>query len=548
MMAGRVMAGRWIMLAVMLATLAVAGCDSGGNRPPCPAGKLCYERGNVIDPLTLDPLKTTTINEQHISNDLFTGLVQLDPKGDPVPGIATSWETSPDGLTWTFHLRDSKWSDGVPLTSEDFLFSLRRLMSPKLASEYAYLLYFIVNAEAVNGGKMPLTALGVEAPDPHTLRIHLTHPVPYLLRVATHSTMDPVPMHMVVKYGDQWTDPSRWVSNGAYVITSWTLGDRIHAVKNPNFYAAGSVCIDEVNYRPGSDAIAVERSVRRGEVDSANDIQSNRIAFLRRPDQIPGYVHVGTWLGTTFIGFNPAVPAFKDIRVRQALTMAIDRDFITQKLMRGGQQPAYSFVPPGVASYPGSVQPYWAGWSLERRQTEARRLMALAGYTPQHPLKFEFKMRNTNDPQLIYPAVQADWHAVGADVSLYPEESQIAYSDYSARNFQAADIAWIADYNDPLTFLTLMQSNTGPQNYTDYKNPAYDALLEKANHEVDLKARGLELAQAEHIAMTDATIAPIYYYVSKNLVSPKITGWVDNLSDWHLTRYLCFAGHKQPGS
>jgi oligopeptide transport system substrate-binding protein len=531
-----------------LGAVLLASCGASGERPACPSGKLCFERGSIGDPLTLDPLKSTLVDEQHVLGDMFTPLVQYDPASQPVPGIATSWETSADGLIWTFHLRDSKWSDGVPLTSDDFLFSLRRLMDPKLASEYSYLLYFIVNAESVNAGKLPLTALGVDAPDAHTLRIHLTHPVPYLLRVGTHSTMYPVPKHVIEKYGDQWTNPAHWVSNGAYVIKSWVLGDRIHAVKNPYFYDAKSVCIDEINYHPITDAIAAERAVRSGELDSHNDIQSNRIAYLRRPDQIPAYVHVKTWVGTTYVAFNPAVPAFKDLRVRQALTMVIDRDFITQKLMRGGQISAYTLVPPGVASYPGSQPPHWAGWSLERRQIEARRLMAEAGYTPQHPLKFEFKMRNSNDPQLIYPAVQADWRAIGAEAALYPEESQIAYSDYSARSFQAADIAWIADYNDPLTFLYLMDSGTGPQNYSDYKNPAYDALIDKANKDIDINVRGADLAKAEHMAMEDATISPIYHYVSKNLVSPKVTGWVDNLADWHLTRYLCFVGHKQPGT
>jgi oligopeptide transport system substrate-binding protein len=350
-----------------------------------------------------------------------------------------------------------------------------------------------------------------------------------------------VPRHMVEKYGDQWTDPSHWVSDGPFIIKSWTLGDHIHAVKNPNFYDAASVCADEVNYYPTTDAISAERRVRRGELDLNVDIQSNRIAFLRRSDQIPAYVHVKTWLGTTFLGFNPnSNPAFRDVRVRQALTMAIDRDFITQKLMRGGQQPAYTFVPPGVANYPGSVPPHWAGWSFAKRMAEAKRLLAEAGYGPQHPLKFELKMRNSNDPELIYPAVQADWRTLGVEVSLFPEESQIAYSDYSARNFQAADIAWIADYNDALTFLTLQKSTTGPQNYTDYKNPAFDALLNRSDQEKDLAKRGQLLAQAEHMAMEDAAISPIYHYVSKNLVTPRLTGWQENLTDWHRTRWLCF--------
>jgi oligopeptide transport system substrate-binding protein len=532
------------LAAAWLGALALAGCDSGVGRPACPAGKLCLERGNVSDPLTLDPQKATTANNDHLLGDMFTGLVQHDAAAKPIPGIATSWDTSADGLTWTFHLRPAKWSDGAPLTADDFVYSLRRLMDPKTASEYAYLLYVLKNAEAVNAGKLPLTALGVEAPDARTLVLHLEHPVPYLLRVLTHNTTYPVPRQSIEKYGDAWTDPSHWVSDGPYVIKSWVLGDRVHAVKNPNFYDARSVCIDEINYYPTNDAISAERQVRRGELDINPDIQSNRIGFLRQPGQMPAYVHVKTWLGTTFVGFNPnANPAFKDIRVRQALAMAIDRDFITQKLMRGGQQPAYTFVPPGVANYPGSVPPHWAGWSLAKRQAEAKRLMAEAGYTPAHPLTFEFKMRNTNDPQLIYPAVQADWRAIGAEASLFPEEAQIAYADYSARNFQAADIAWIADYDDPLTFLTLMKSTTGAQNYTDYKNPAYDALLDKADQEKDADRRGQDLAQAEHIAMEDATIAPIYHYVSKDLVTPRLTGWVDNLSDWHRSRWLCFAGH-----
>jgi oligopeptide transport system substrate-binding protein len=526
----------------ILGAVLLAACAPTSNRPPCPAGKVCYERGNG-DPLTIDPLKGSLVNEANLMNDMFTPLVQLNAKAEPVPGVATSWETSPDGLTWTFHLRDSRWSDGVPVTADDFVFSLRRMMDPKFAADYAYLLYFIVGAEQVNAGKLPLTALGVEAPDPHTLRLHLTHPAPYLLRIATHTSMMPVPRHVVEKWGEHWTDPEHWVSNGAYVIKSWILGDHIHAEKNPYFFDARSVCIDEIDYRAGSDAIAAERAVRRGEMDSSNDIQSNRIAFLRRPDQIPAYVHVHTWLGTTYIIFNPAVPALRDVRVRQALTMAIDRDFITNKLMRGGQTPAFTLVPPGTASYPGSVPPHWAGWPLAKRQAEARRLMAAAGYTPQHPLKFELKMRNSSDPQLIYPAVQADWRAIGAEAALYPEEGQIVYSDYSARNYQVGDSAWIADFDDPMTFLALLKSTTGAQNYADYKNPAYDALLDKADHDVDVGVRGRDLAQAEHMAMEDAPIAPIFYYVSKNLVNPKITGWVDNLPDWHLSRYLCMAGN-----
>ena len=539
----------WRTLALAGATLGAllltSSCDSGGGRAPCPAGKLCLEFGNMGDPQSIDPAQSSLISEDHILGDLFTGLTQYDARSLPVAGIATSWETSPDGLTWTFYLRHSKWSDGADLTADDFVYTLRRVTDPKLASEYANLLYVIKNAEAVNNGKLPLSALGVDAPDPYTLRIRLEHPAPYLLYITTHNVMYPVPRHVVDKWGSAWVQPAHWVSNGPYKMTDFKLGDRLHAVRNPYFYDAASVCIDEISYYPTVDSISAERRVKRGELDANDDIQSNRIAYLRRPAQMPNYVRINTWLGTTYIVFNgKSQPAFRDLRVRQALTMAIDRDFITQKLMRGGQASAYTLVPPGVANYPGGALPHWAGWPLAKRQAEARRLLAAAGYGPGHPLKFELKQRNTADPMLIYPAVQADWKDIGVQATLAPEEAQIAYADYRARNFEAADAAWIADYNDPTTFLNQLKSNTGQQNYSDYANPAYDALLDKADHEIDLVRRGQELAQAERLAMEDATIAPVFHYVSKNLVSPKLTGWVPNIADWHRTRYVCFAGHK----
>ena len=537
------------ILAAALAALALASCDKGEGRAPCPAGKLCFEFGNSVDPESIDPAKASLVQEDHILGDLFTGLTQYDPASNPVPGIATSWETSPDGLTWTFHLRHSKWSDGTDLTADDFVYSARRAVDPKTASEYANLLYAVKNAEAVNNGKAPLSALGVEAPDPYTVRFHLEHPAPYFPYITTHEILYPVPRHVVEKWGDHWTEPAHWVSNGAYRMTYFKLGDRLQAVKNPYFYDAASVCIDEIHYYPTTDSISAERRVKRGELDFNDDIQSNRIAFLRRPNHMPAHVRTNTWLGTTYLAFNgKRVAAFNDVRVRQALAMAIDRDFITQKLMRGGQADAWTMVPPGVANYPGGAEPHWANWPLARRQAEARRLLAEAGFGPAHPLKFAVTMRNSNDPMLIYPAIQSDWKDIGVQASLEPEEGQIAYSDYRARNFQVADAAWIADYNDPMTFLTLMKSSTGQQNYSDYANPAYDALLDKADQEKDTAKRGEYLRQAEHIAMEDATVAPIYHYVSKNLVSPRLTGWIPNLADWHRTRYVCMAGHQPPAS
>lgn len=535
-----------VLAAAALAALGLAGCKPDKPlRQPCPAGKLCMEIGNVSEPVSLDPPKTTGTWEDRIMGDTTVGLTQSDAAGRPIPGMATSWTVSPDGLVWTFHLRKALWSDGVPVTAHDFVFSLRRLMDPRTGSEYAYLLYFIRNAQAVNEGRAPPAALGVSAPDDRTLRIELVHPAPYMLQVAKHQTFYPTPEHVVEKWGDAWSRPEHYVSNGPYVLKRWAFGDHITLVKNPLFYDARSVCIDQVDYFPTADAIAAERRVRRGELDINHDIQSNRIAFLRRPDQIPAYVHTHTYLGVAYLAFNSRdVPAFRDRRVRVALDMAIDRGFITGKLLRGGQRPAYTFTPPDVADYRPPPPPVWARWPLARRQAAARVLLAEAGYGPGHPLRIEIKHRDSPDPMLFMPAIQSDWKQVGVIATLAQEEVQIAYQDYRLRNFQVADAAWIADFNDAMSFLGLQQSQTGAQNYGDYHNPVYDALLAKADEEPDVRKRAAYLAKAEAIMLNDAPVAPVYFYVTKTLVNPDVTGFVDNASDIHRVRYLCFKGHS----
>ncbi len=339
------------------------------------------------------------------------------------------------------------------------------------------------------------------------------------------------------RWGAGWSRPDRYVSNGPYVVTEWKLGDRVTAVKNPRFWEADKVCVDRINYYPTNDAISAERRVRRGELDINTDIQSNRIAYLRR--EAPQYVRTHTYLGVAYLAFNTQVPALKDVRVRRALSMALDRDFIAEKLLRGGQTPAYTFIPPGVANYTQPPAPDWADWPFARRQAEARRLLAQAGYGPGRPLRLEIKHRNTPDPMLLMPAVQADWKAVGVEASLAQNETQIAYAAYRSRDFQVADAAWIADYNDPMTFLYLMQSSTGAQNYGDYRSPVFDALVARAEREPDAATRARYLAQAERRMLDDASVAPVFFYVNKNLVSPDVTGWVDNIIDHHRTRYLC---------
>ena len=316
--------GKSLAATLAVISLALGACgDKGPARPACPEGKVCIQAGNGLEPVSLDPHKITGTWEDRIVSSALVGLTEADVNGKAVPGMAERWETSADGLTWTFYLRDAKWSDGVPVTADDFVFGLRRILQPETAAEYASLIYFIKGAQPINEGKAAKETLGVRAISPKILEIKLEHPAPYLLELAKHQTMYPVPRHVVEKWGDAWSKPEHYVSNGAFVFKTWRLGDHIKMVKNPLFYDAKNVCVDEVYFYPTPDAISAERQVARGELDMNSDIQSNRIAYLR--DKMPGYPRTYTYLGVAYLAYNAAVPAFKDKRVREALNIASER-------------------------------------------------------------------------------------------------------------------------------------------------------------------------------------------------------------------------------
>jgi oligopeptide transport system substrate-binding protein len=526
-----------VVLISALAAL-LAGCQGKAQRPPCPAGKVCLEYGNESDPLTLDPQTSNLLTESRIIGDLMVGLTTDAADGSAIPGMATSWEVSPDGLTWTFHLRDAKWSDGVPVTAEDFVYSYRRVLDPKTGSIYAYLVTLLKNGQAVNDGKAPLSAVGAAAPDLHTLVLTLEHPAPYMPQLLMHQSFYPVPRHVVEKLGDAWVKPGNYVSNGAYKLAAWKLGDHLEVDRNPLFFDAAHVCVDRINYYPTADVVSAERRVQRGELDINTTFQSNRLAHIR--EVMPGYAKPALTLATSYLSFNTRdVKPLKDIRVRRALSEAIDRDFITGKLQRAGQQPAYSFVVPGMANYAYGAELRWAHEPFVQRQIEARALLAQAGYGPSHPLRLEIKVPNTSETQLLMEAVQADWRSVGVDAAIVQNEGQIAFAAYRDRDFQVGAMSWYADFDDPITFLGLLRSDVGAQNYGDYKNPAYDALLAQADGEPDAARRAQILKRAEQVMLDDEAMAPIGFNVSRSLVNPKVTGWVDNPLNNHRARWLC---------
>jgi oligopeptide transport system substrate-binding protein len=528
---------RWGLAAA--ASLVLSACAASHRDTRCPPGALCLLYGNGAEPFSLDPQRIDGSWENTIVSGMIVGLTARDQLGRPVPAMATSWDISPDGLTWTFHLRDAQWSDGTSVTADDFVFGIRRQLDPKTASFSAFLLYPVLkNAQAVNKGALPLTAVGVEAPDPHTVVMHLEHPWPTLPYFTSGRIFWPAPKHAVERWGDKWTAPGHYVANGPYNLVSWKLGDRVEVRKNPMFWDAGHVCYNEIDYFPTSDAINNERLVRADELDLTTTVQSNRIHYLKQ--NMGSYLRVAPQLGITYLEFNLHEPGLSDVRVRQALAMAVDREFIVRKLLRGGQTPAYSFVPPGVIDYPNGPKVYWASWSFAQRQAEARRLLAAAGYGPVHPLKLLIKHRNSSDPLTFMPAIQSDWRQVGVDVQLQQNDVQVAYNEYEIHDFQVGDAGWVGG-EDPNDYLSLDRSDTGGQNYGGYVNHAFDAELDRALDSADPKARAQHFGAAEQMILADMPNAPLYFVSSRNLVNPGIIGWTDNPVDAHGVRWLCRA-------
>lgn len=522
----------------LVAAFALAACQGAPQRPACPADQVCLEYGNDSEPQTLDPQKANLVNEFAIIGDLIMGLTTEAPDASPVPGAATHWETSVDGLVWTFHLRPSNWSDGAPVTADDFVFGIRRTLDPKTASIYAYLLYVIEGGQAANEGRAPLDTIGVRAVDPMTVEITLTHPVPYLPELTKHQSFFPAPRHVVETLGDAWVQPGNYVSNGPFKLTGWRLGDKVTVEKNPAFWDAKNVCLDRINYYPTPDVVSAERRIARGELDLNSRFQSNR--YQRVKESMPGVPRVDVSIATAYLSLNTRdIAAFKDVRVRRALSEAIDRDFITSRLLRAGQQPAYAFVPPITSNYVRGPRLRWADKPFAVRQIEARVLLAQAGYTAQRPLKITILSANNTETMLLMEAVQADWREIGVEVTLQQNESAVAFDAYRNRAFEVGSMSWYGDFNDPVTFLGLLMSDTGGQNYGDYKNPAYDGLLAQADQEADLTARATLLATAEQLMLDDEAIIPMYYVVNRNLVSKRVTGWVPNPPNFHRARWMC---------
>jgi ABC-type oligopeptide transport system substrate-binding subunit len=494
---------------------------------------------NMGEPETLDPHKTSTVGESNILRNLFEGLMVLDPAGNVAPGVAESYAVSEDGLTYTFRLRDNaRWSNGEPVTADDFVYSLRRIEDPKTRSQYAEVLYPIKNAEEVNTGKAAVTELGVAAPDARTVGITLKAPTPYFLQLLTHQSALPVNGREIARLGEDWLRPGKMVSNGAYILDDVMPNSHIRIVKNPSYWDAAKVAIDTVVFDPSEDRAAVLKRYRAGEFDVLTDLPNDQLGWLRQ--NMPRDLHIAPYAGVYYYVVNTTRPPFNDKRVRTALTMAINREILVEKITTAGELPAYGFVPDGTANYtPRRVA--WQTMSQAAREAAAQKLMTEAGYGPGRPLQFQLAYNTSENHKRIAIALAAMWKKINVSVELVNTEVKVHYSNLRIGNFQMGRAGWIADYNDAQSYLFLSQTSTKQQNYARFSHPEYDRLMDEASLTGDAAKRATLLEQAEGLLLEELPVIPIYFYVSKNLVSPRITGWQDNLLNAVYARNLSLA-------
>jgi oligopeptide transport system substrate-binding protein len=493
---------------------------------------------NQGEPLSLDPHRANSTWENNIIGNMFIGLTTEDAHARPVPGMAERWEISDDGLTWTFYLRHARWSDGEACDAHDFEFAFRRLLNPTTIAEYAPVQYPIKNAEAVNKGRLPLDALGVSAIDDLTLEIKLENPAAYLPALLKHYTASPVPKHKVRRFGDEWVKPENIVTNGPFTLKKWWSNYIVHLERNHLFWDDANVQFEQLYFYPGNDVNAAARRVMSRECGWSTRFPSNQVNELRTA--LPGYVHIAPFLTCNYFSINMTRPKFRDARVRQALCMAYDRDFVASHIYKTGEKAAYSFIPPGIANYPGGPKYRWADVPIAQRREEARRLLQAAGFGPNNPLRFEFSHRNSSDNPRVAVVAQWSWRQIApwVVVELRGVEAQVQYANMRAKNFDIGDGSWVADFNDAKNYLYLFETRTGDQNYPGYSNPAYDQLVAQSDAEPDIQRRAQLMARAEQICLDDAPICTSVFLNSTNLVHPDLTGYADNLEDIHRARWF----------
>lgn len=518
---------------VLLAFLSVA-CT--GSDPA--ADGTVLRRGNSAEPATLDPHQAKGIPANNILRDLYEGLVGEAPDGSLVPGAAARWDISSDGLTYTFYLRaNARWSNGAPLTAQDFVYSLRRIVSPATGSSFAGILSPIQNAAAIIAGQAAPETLGVTALDAKTLRITLAAPTPFFLALLTDASAYPVYQPAIEQYGAAFTRPGRLVSNGAYQLAEWRPQAYITLTRNPHYWDNAATKIDTVRYFPLPDQAAELARYRAGELDMTYTVPLEQLSWLR--EYYAEELSIAPWLGVFYFSLNTSRPPLDDARLRQALAIAVDRQVLTDAITAGGEQSAYGWVPPVNRHIP--QQANWAALPRAEQLALAQHLYREAGYGPDHPLHLELLYNTHHDYKRIVEAVAAMWRdTLGVQTTLLNQEWKVyLQTREDLRQTQVVRAGWIGDYNDANAFLEILTCSHGMNN-TGYCNPDYDTLLARAAREQQPDMRGKMLQAAERMLLNDMPVIPLYFYATRRLVKPTVGGYQPNIMDHHYSKDLYF--------
>lgn len=493
-------------------------------------------RGTGPAPDTVDPGKAELHQSSIIIYDLYEGLLTPGQDGAPRPGAAERWDISPDGLTYVFHLRaNGKWSDGKPVTAGDFVHAWRRLADPATASPYGYFVWVLKNGADVTAGKQPTSALGVEAVDDRTLKVTLKEPAAYFLGQLSHQSMSPV------RADQQDGQP---ISNGAYKLAEMIPQTHYRLVRNPFYYDAASVKIDTVFHYVTENLDTELKRFRAGELDTTYALPITQVEWARTEGK-DAYVPTPTY-STFYMAFNLRNEPWKSSpKLRAALSLVIDREVITGKVLNGDVKPAYSFTPSGTVGSYTPPQPDWAGITQAERDARAKQLLVEAGYGPGgKPLPTVEVLHSTNEnTKRVMVAVAAMWRQkLGLQTVLNNQEFRVVASIGNQKSYK--DIifyGWIGDFPDPINFLKLLRSDVEQQNLADYRNSAFDALLDRANASLDKAQRLTLLAEAERMYQADFPVVPIYHNNRRRMVSPAVKGWQPTPLDQNPTRNLSLA-------
>lgn len=490
--------------------------------------------GNGAEPQDLDPQLATAYTDYNILIALLEGLTVIDEAtSQPIAGTAERWDVSEDGLTYTFHLRrNARWSNGDPVTAADFVFSFQRILSPALAAEYAYMLYPLANAEAFNSGRLTdFSQVGAQAIDEHTLQLTLASPTPYLLALLAHQAWFPVHPPTILEHGriDQrgtrWTRPGNFVGNGAFVLSEWSPNQRIVVEKSPTYWNAAQTRLESVTFYPNENIAADESNFRTGQLHVTYDILPDRIEHYQQI--APELLRVDPLLETYFVRFNVNHPPLDNVLVRQALSHAIDREAIANRLLYGSRLPAYFFTPPNTAGYTARAR-------VETDFETARRLLAEAGFPGGQGFpRLDILMNTDAVNSKVFEAIQAMWRReLGIEVTLSNADFRVYLDHMRTLNFEIMRSRWIGDYNDPNTYLDMFVTDGG-NNHTGWSSPEYDRLIAEAGRTADRAARFELFQQAEAILLKEVPVTPVFFGTRTYLIHPSVRGWVPSLLGIH---------------